>query len=900
MKPLTFYQSANLNDQEVIDQFVVRQNEFQRVISEIERDKMSGSIQHYIFIGQRGSGKSTLLRRIQAEINTKKNLSSRLVVINLSEEQAGIYKLHDLWDRVCQELQVRGFNIPEVKWQDYSNDLIAYSRQLYLSAQQGLQENSMKLVLLLDNIDRILENITETENHLLRELLMNHKDLRIIGGSTRLSEHHWKYEEPFYEFFQIITLESLSTEEFTDLLLFWSKHLNEPQIAEFVQNHPGQLSAVRILSDGMPRTMLNFVELLINRPEQHGYDYLRSIIDRATPIYQERLANLSPLNQKVVLELSFFWEAVKVKELSQAARLESKKVSAVLGQLVDLGIIEKIKGKGKNYMYRLKERFFNLWLVMTQGGPRQKNQVKGLTIFLETWYDSVELKSVYSNFTNQLSLGNYTPNGAIVMTKALAHSKYLSTSERDTLLDHAIKCVGKNDEFIKLLPPTAREIFIRAKQHLNEGRYDAALNDLNSIEQNDSYKDLLIGSVMFEKGELDEAEKHFKLANRTGEKGSLFWLGCLYYSKGDTESAKKYYLKAIDDDAADAYAMCNLGLLYEDQNELQLAEKYYLKAAELNEEKAMYNLGILYTAQNKFNDAEKIYLKAIDHGHIGALNNLAYNYSKANNSELARKYYLNAIEAGSKIAFFNFALFNENEHNLDEAEKYYLKAIEESSIYAMNNLATLYLNSERYDDAIKYYKLAVEQGHKEAQNNLASAYMLQGNDENAYDCLMAARKQNQYYSKRLLANVLYLLNKDKELALELIKSEDTPPIGSNHHLGFLVILVWAGNPEVLDDSVPIIEDLVENKKVNELIGFIMNLLTQQQYNIVWQWFQDQSLRSKLMELVRPLYHVTAKLKSNSEENDELLAQSPELIETVENIYDFVIEKQKFYQYLHNE
>ena len=65
-----------------------------------------------------------------------------------------------------------------------------------------------KIILLLDNIDRIFENIRE-EASLLREVLLNHKVIRIIGGSTRMSEHFWRYDLPFYQFFRIIRLEAL-------------------------------------------------------------------------------------------------------------------------------------------------------------------------------------------------------------------------------------------------------------------------------------------------------------------------------------------------------------------------------------------------------------------------------------------------------------------------------------------------------------------------------------------------------------------------------------------------------------------------------------------------------------------------------------------------------------------
>lgn len=541
MKNITYYQMANRSDDDVKSQFVVRQNEYDQVISEVKRDGMTGSIQHYVFVGQRGSGKSTLLRRIQAEINTDKELAKRLIAVNLSEEQAGIYRLHDLWDRVGQELENQGLVVEKVAWEEYGNDMTGYAKALYMAIQKALKKEKKKLILLLDNIDRIFETIKQ-DQHLFRELLMNHKDVRIVGGSTRLSEHHWKYDAPFYEFFSIIRLESLTREELRELLLFWGEFFEEPSLKHFVEKHPGKLEAIRILSDGMPRTMLHLIELLIHEPEKHGYDYLQQIVDRATPIYQERLGTLSPSHQKVLLELSFFWDAIKVKELVGAAKMESKTVSAMLKQLVDLQIVEKVSGKGRNHFYRLKERFFNLWLVMTQGGPRQKSQVKWLTIFLETWYDETGLRDYYEALLKKI--GEYRNENILLVTKALAHSKYLSIGDRDRLILEFGKIVSKDSAFF--LPKVSTEIYTEAMLHAHAGQFDSALEVLDSIEQQDGRKSLLSGIICICARQYKGAIEEFTKALEGGFDYAVLGLGMAHLRGRDFLNAHKCFKLAAD------------------------------------------------------------------------------------------------------------------------------------------------------------------------------------------------------------------------------------------------------------------------------------------------------------------------------------------------------------------
>lgn len=541
MKNITYYQMANRSDEDVKSQFVVRQNEYDQVISEVKRDTMTGSIQHYVFVGQRGSGKSTLLRRIQAEVNTNKKLTKRLIAVNLSEEQAGIYRLHDLWDRVGQELENQGLTVEKVAWEEYGNDMTGYAKTLYMAIQKALKKEKKKLILLLDNIDRIFETIKQ-DQHLFRELLMNHKDVRIVGGSTRLSEHHWKYDAPFYEFFSIIRLESLTREELRELLLFWGEFFEEPSLKAFVEKHPGKLEAIRILSDGMPRTMLHLIELLIHEPEKHGYDYLQQIVDRATPIYQERLGTLSPSHQKILLELSFFWDAIKVKELVGAVKMESKTVSAMLKQLVDLRIVEKVSGEGRNHFYRLKERFFNLWLVMTQGGPRQKNQVKWLTIFLETWYDKTGLRDYYEALLKKI--GEYQNENVLLVTKALTHSKYLSIDDRDRLILEFGKIVSEDSAFF--LPKVSSEIYTEAMLYTHAGQFDSALEVLDSIEQQDGRKSLLSGVIYICAKQYEGAIEEFTRALEGGFDYAVLGLGVAHLRGRDFLNAHKYFKLAVD------------------------------------------------------------------------------------------------------------------------------------------------------------------------------------------------------------------------------------------------------------------------------------------------------------------------------------------------------------------
>jgi TPR repeat protein/energy-coupling factor transporter ATP-binding protein EcfA2 len=690
---LNLYQAANTDNESLKRNFVVRTHEFNIIIDDLRQKKGKDPLQHELVLGRRGSGKSTLLKRLQIAIEEDPKLSERYVAVNLAEEQASIYRLSDLWFEVLQELSIKTQNTLHLRaFSSFTNNQ-DYTRYLYAQIHELLQKNAKKAVLLLDNFDRILENLDD-DAHLLREILQNHNDLQIVGGSTRLDEHFWRYDQPFYEFFRRHRLEALTFDEI-------------PQLKEYALQNRGKIEALRILTDGLPRTLQFFIQILLQDHNLYGYDYIKKVMDKATPIYQERLNSLSPAHRKIVLELAFLWEAASTKQLVDKCRMESKALSSFLKQLYSYGIIEKIETSTKNHLYRIAERFFGMWLIVTQGNPDQKRKAKFLTIFLETWYDGHKLQDLASSYLTKLKNQEIGFDKAAVLSKAFSQSKYITTAQRDELISHTLQLPKSN-----LQPHDLPETFgvINAKIiALDEaGKYEEALALLDEIENEED------GIKFFGKGFFNDELKNF-------------------------EDAEKYYGLAIEKGHIDA--LHNLALLYDNQGKLEEAEKYYLLAIEKRHIKALHNLALLYYNQGKLEDAERYYLLAIEKGNINALNNLALMYENQGKLEDAERYYLLAIEKGNINALYNLALMYDNQGKLKDAEKYYLLAIEKGHIDALYNLALIYQNQGKSKEAEKYYLLAIEKGVTDALNNLAVMYL--ENNQNRSEALALIQRHNK-------------------------------------------------------------------------------------------------------------------------------------------------------------
>jgi hypothetical protein len=562
---LNVYQSANSDYQSIKNNFIIRQNEFDSITSSLINKKTTDPLQHELILGRRGSGKSTLLKRIEIEIAENPKLNSKYIPINLAEEQAGIYRLFDLWEQVIEELQYKlevNFKLKEYSSFD-SND--SYTHYLYQEINEICKKNKKRIVLLLDNFDRIVENFTDDGN-LLRETLINYSDIQIAAGSTRMDEHFWRYDMPFYEFFRRHRLEALSKEEIYKLLNHWSDSLEIPELKDYVNAHPGKIENIRILTDGLPRTLQFFIQMVLQNTDSNSYDYLKKIMDNVTPLYQERLNSLPPQLRKTVLEMAFIWEACTTKQLVEKVKMESKLISANLKTLVQKGIVDKIETSKKNHLYRISERFFNMWLIITQGNPEQKRKAKWLSIFLENWYDANEFKTLANNHIENLKNKTTSWDKALIFSKGLSQSRYISISQRDAIIN-LTNDLKEKDQLgaIIELPKKASDLLEEIQLLIDAKEIEKAIEKVNEIEnEEDGFKFFVLGTLYSTKKKYEISEKYYLLAVEKGLNSAIKLLAFLYFMQKRYNEAEKYYLLAIEKDinSNDPYLLIDLTRIY--------------------------------------------------------------------------------------------------------------------------------------------------------------------------------------------------------------------------------------------------------------------------------------------------------------------------------------------------
>ncbi len=615
------YNPNEMGEEEFLKRFVVRQEVFDEIYEALQDADYSVANQHHILVGQRGQGKTTILRKLNIEIQKDKKLSTFLLPVQFTEEQYSMRGLCSLWERVAEHL--------EEHYEDMFKDALEkieihedednYEMKCFSYLEKQLQRHDKKLVLLIDNINILLESLKDQEQHHLREILLTSSSFMIVGGSTKMFEQQYEYAKPFYAFFNIITLEGLTFDESVALLRILGDKEQTKKIESIITYNPARIETLRLVTGGVPRTMVMLFDIFIE-DNANTFDDLMKVLDDVTPLYQERMNHIPKVLQNITHAIAMNWDGMLTKEIAKKTKLPSKVVSAQLKQLEKYQIVDAVS-LGKNKIYSIKERFFNIWYLMRFGKKKDRNRVEWLIQFLMAWYSREELEDKAKSFMLSCKDNKYNPQYIFQYTEALSYAGI------DDYLEQALK--------------------EKTKKYLDE--IGSSLKEELSPSNIEFYSKVI---DIYTKG---NKVKTIKLLETSGKKTNFVYgmLSFIYHQEKEYAKSETYYLKLIE--SGNTNALRGLADLYSEQEEYKKAESYYLKAIEHGNTDALNSLGIIYGRQEEYVKAEACYLKAIDGGNKHALNNLGVLYSMQKEYKKAETYYLKAIESGDKDGIISFS-----------------------------------------------------------------------------------------------------------------------------------------------------------------------------------------------------------------------------------------------------
>jgi TPR repeat protein len=859
------YNPANQSREELIDAFVVRTALFREIFEDIKTAKMDHPEQHYIIQGMRGQGKTTLLLRIAYEIENDPELRARVIPVVFNEEQYHISRLFKLWESTAEYLEemgeIQGL-AAEMAQMDFDDD---FEMRCFQLLQHALNQRQKKLILFIDNIDVLLTRFSKREHQRLREVFMESAELRVIGASSASLEFHYDYGQPFYQFFKMPQLRGLTNAETRTLLLKLGECYSRGRVEEIIKTQPGRIEALRRLTGGVIRTLVLLFDIFVDDTAGNAFFDLEKILDSVTPLYKHRMDALSSQQQEIVDFVALKWDAVSVREIAQKIRLESKAISAQLQQLEHYHIIEKERTTTKNYLYRISERFFNIWYLMRLGRKWDARRVRFLVEFLQIWCDRQELETRAQRHFATLQQGKVYDKHAFYLTEALARTPLPREMQHELLAKTRTYLEQEQSELFDCLSCSDQDLSEKTRQALASGDTAAAIESLEQIKQKTAEELNQLGKLFRQSGDFAKAAQYYLQAVAKDHAGAMNNLANLYrFEFKDFAKAEQYYLQAVA--KGDAGAMNNLALLYKNEfKDIGKAEQYYLQAVAKDHAGAMFNLALLY--KNEFKDfakAEKYYLQAVAKDHAGAMNNLANLYhTEIKDFAKAEHYYLQAVAKDHTDAMNNLAnLYRFEFKDFAKAEQYYLQAVAKDNANAMNNLALLYKNEIKdFAKAEQYYLQAVAKGDAGAMNNLAYHYFkLKTNPDQA----------------------LQLIEKSVQIQKDIFS------LGT-----FAVILLWHNQ---IERALPVIQEWlafedVSEKYPDDVQELLLLLLAKKQYHFVQKLFEENP--HHLKDRFKPVYYALMFFLQDAHPN-EFRKMGGELKQTVEEIIEAVRQLEQDY------
>ena len=232
--------------------------------------------------------------------------------------------------------------------------------------------------------------------------------------------------------------------------------------------------------------------------------------------------------------------------------------------------------------------------------------------------------------------------------------------------------------------------------------------------------------------------------------------GSVFFERGYMQEAERFFQLALRDDPSSAEACYGLGSVFLQQEKPAEAHIRFERAVQLRPHypgtlpNAWNNLGILAARAGHTDEGIRDFQRAleIDPDHLIALQNLGNAYRQAKRWEDAKSVLRRAlrINPDSPEANYGLGMVFAQLDDTDKAYEYLQKALASRPAYpeALNNLGILYLRTQRPEQAESSFKEAIRVApiFDQAYLNLARLYAIEGDTAKARAVLLELLKQH--------------------------------------------------------------------------------------------------------------------------------------------------------------
>ena len=391
-----FNPGTGQTDDEVINQFVVRDNELEILLDVLRSNIDAACCQSALVVAPRGAGKTMLLARTAAELRSNPDYSQHLLPVRFMEESHEAYDIGEFWLEALFHfvLEIES-TAPDLarELRRSRDDLCARWRpdlaaQAFGALLDAADRVNRRLVLLVENLQNLCRDTDAEFGWSLRAVLQNEPRIMLLGSATTRFQELRNAKEPFFELFHIVHLKPLDS---AACLRLWHTVSGNGTADRTIR-------PLEIFTGGSPRLLVIVAEFARHRTLPRLMEELVTLIDNHTEYFRGHLEQLPRGERRIYVAIIDLWQPSGAGEIAQRARMDIRPASTCIGRLLARGLISA-QGTGRRKRYVATERLYSIYYKLR----RERDEaavVRNLIRFMVAFYTPDDLMGMSDDFVH--------------------------------------------------------------------------------------------------------------------------------------------------------------------------------------------------------------------------------------------------------------------------------------------------------------------------------------------------------------------------------------------------------------------------------------------------------------------------------------------------------------------
>ncbi|MDT5291097.1 MAG: hypothetical protein QOF88_5986 [Mycobacterium sp.] len=306
---------------------VGREALFDTLVHRIRGAASGGARPHTLLIAPRGGGKTHTLHVAVNRSLADTKTAEHILPVLIPEDSLAIGSYLDLLVEIARTID---FELGEAaRGMRRDKDTVGIEQAITTAAAGRM------ILLAIENLDRVFDELGETGQGSLRAWVETSTEITVFATAPALFSGVSSRSYPWYGSFMVETLPELSIDEGATMLGGAARRRGDKELAEFIDSPTGleRLQVIHRLAGGSPRLWHMLSDCIDVRSLDALVPTVEALLDRLAPYYQQRLWQLPPGEQRLVVELARGWEPQTVGDLAAAVGVSNQSAATALGRL---------------------------------------------------------------------------------------------------------------------------------------------------------------------------------------------------------------------------------------------------------------------------------------------------------------------------------------------------------------------------------------------------------------------------------------------------------------------------------------------------------------------------------------------------------------------------------------